>query len=342
MKKHTPKLFRTLLFTATSLATAGAQAALTDGFSLYTSSFTVQNRTTGCGGFTDLGGGQFKTWVCAGEERVEMRWDNWPNQNTANQFECDAMFDSDTQSTAIHQIKSNTGGEPIYLQVHSPGALRNDNGSDFATGMANVWFHVNSMFNPVSGDGSLYINGSLKVTRSFPTTDRQWYFKNGTYNNGLPSGHKSTAWFKNIKHWVKSSASVNFEAENVAVTASGTTTSSQTDANSSNGIWIQLDGTATGQWMEFTTPQLAPGTYSVRMMWKGNNNRGQLNLKVDGTQVGGTLDQYSAAQTYPTTTFGNVTFTTSTTHKIRLTVTGKNASSSSFKLSADKFTLVPQ
>jgi hypothetical protein len=326
-----------LAFAAESLP-----AALTDGFTQYTSGYTVQNRTSGCGGFSDLGGGQFKTWVCAGEERVEMRWDNWPNQNTANEFECDAMFDSVSQHTAIHQIKSNTGGEPIYLQINSPGTLRNDNGTDFASGMANVWFHVNSMFNPVSGDGSLYINGSLKATRSFPTSDRQWYFKNGCYNNGLPTGGKSTAWFKNIKHWVKSTASINFEAETAPVTSSGPGTPLQTDANSSNGQWIMLDATAVGDWMEFTTPQLAPGTYQVKMMWKGNNNRGQLNLKVDGSQVGGTLDQYSAAQSYPTTTFGNVTFTTSATHKIRLTVTGKNGSSSGYKLSADKFTLVPQ
>ena len=58
--------------------------------------------------------------------------------------------------------------------------------------------------------------------------------------------------------------------------------------------------------------------------------------------VGGTLDQYSATQTYPTTTFGNVTFGTAGTHAIRLTTTGKNASSSNYYLSADKFTFTPQ
>src|ERR1043166_903010 len=342
MKQALPKIIPILAAGVALLRASDASAAVTDGFIQYTSSFTVQNRTSGCGGFQDLGGGQYKTWVCAGEERTELRWVDWPNQNACNQFEMDAMFDDQTQSTAIHQIKSNTGGEPIYLQVHSPGTLRNDNGSDFATGMANTWFHVNSMFNPVTGDGSLYINGSLKVYRSYPTSDRQWYFKNGTYNNGLPTGHQSTAWFKNIKHYIKSTSTINAEAENLAVASSGPGTPLQTDANSSNGEWIMLDAAAVGDWMEFTSPQLAPGTYQLKMMRKGKNNRGQLNLKVDGAQIGGTLDQYASGQTYPTTTFGNVTFTTSATHKIRLTVTGKNGSSSGYLLSADKFTLVPQ
>ncbi|HXF09477.1 MAG TPA: carbohydrate-binding domain-containing protein, partial [Desulfuromonadaceae bacterium] len=198
---------------------------------------------------------------------------------------------------------------------------------------------------PVTGDGSLYINGSLKVYRSYPTSDRQWYFKNGTYNNGLPSGHKSTAWFKNIKSWVKSSVTgttVSFEAENLAVSNSGVGTSVQADANSSNGEWISLNAVNTGSWMEFTTGTVQAGTYSVKMMWKGNNNRGVTDFFVDGNQVGGTLDQYSSTQTYPTTTFGTVTFGSSGTHKIRMHVTGKNASSTGYVLSADKFTFTAQ
>jgi len=176
----------------------------TTGYHQYTSNFKVQNRTNAplSERFTSSGG-VFTTTVFAGEQRVEMRWDNWPNQNTYNQFECDANFDGRTQRTAIHQIKSNTGGEPIYIQVTTPGSIRNDGGSVFATGIANTWFHINSLFNPVNGDSRLYINGSLKVTRRYNTSSRDWYFKNGTYNNGLPPGGRSRAMFRNIKHWVR-------------------------------------------------------------------------------------------------------------------------------------------
>jgi hypothetical protein len=165
-------------------------------------SFTVQNRTSAPLNqrYTNVNG-LITTTVFAGEQRVELRWATWPNQNTYNQFECDAMFDSGTQHTAIHQIKSNTAGEPIYIQVAAPGQIRNDNGSVLMSGMANTWFHVNSFFNPSNNDARLYINGSLVVTRTFHTGSRDFYFKNGVYNNGLPAGGRSRAQFRNIHHY---------------------------------------------------------------------------------------------------------------------------------------------
>jgi hypothetical protein len=134
-------------------------------------------------------------------------------------------------------------------------------------------------------------------------------------------------------------SAATFEAESLTVTNSGTGTSVQTDSNASGGQWISLNATGTGSWMEFTLPSVAAGTYTVKMKYKTNNNRGQLALRVDGTQVGGTLDQYQALPSvYPETTFGTVTLG-SGSHLVRLTVTGKNAASSSYVLSADIFTL---
>ncbi len=134
----------------------------------------------------------------------------------------------------------------------------------------------------------------------------------------------------------------NFEAESLSYTGSGATTSVQTDKNSSGGKWVELAGNSTGDHIDFTIPSLAAGTYQLKMEWKGNNNRGILQLSVDGTNLGSTLDQYASGQTYPTTTFGNVTFSTAGTHDVRLTVTGKNSKSSGEALSADKFTFTGQ
>lgn len=128
-----------------------------------------------------------------------------------------------------------------------------------------------------------------------------------------------------------------FEAENLSYTGNGATASVQTDANSGNGQWIQLAATAAGPSIDFSIPSLSAGTYQLQMKWKGNNNRGILSLSVDGTPLGSTLDQYSSGQTYPTTTFGTVTFAATGTHTIRLTATGKNSASSNFYLSADQF-----
>jgi alpha-galactosidase len=135
---------------------------------------------------------------------------------------------------------------------------------------------------------------------------------------------------------------LTFEAESLAYTPNGAVASVQSDTNSSGGKWVQLAATSAGAYIDFAIPGVPTGTYQVQMEWKGNNNRGILALTVDGTPLGGTLDQYSASQIYPTTSFGTVTFGATGPHTIRLTATGKNASSSNYYLSADKFTLVGQ
>jgi hypothetical protein len=181
---------------------------------------------------------------------------------------------------------------------------------------------------PTSTTGTLY---SGPVTISATTT-----LKAIAYASGFADSAVSSATYT-----ISTGGPLAFEAESLTRTSSGATTTLQTDANTSGGQWISLDATGTGQYVEFTLPSVAAGTYSVAMSYKTNNNRGILSLKVDGTQVGGTLDQFASPSTYPTTTFGNVTFASAGTHIIRLTATSKNASSTSYVLSADKFTLTP-
>jgi len=134
----------------------------------------------------------------------------------------------------------------------------------------------------------------------------------------------------------------NFEAESLSPVGSGGTVSITNDANASGGVLEFLNATATGQTITFTTPSMSAGTYQVQMRYKTNTSRGQHSLKIDGAQVGGTLDQYATTQAYLTKTFGNVTFATAGTHTIVLTVTGKNSAATHFYLTADKFTFVGQ
>jgi hypothetical protein len=137
-------------------------------------------------------------------------------------------------------------------------------------------------------------------------------------------------------------ANVTLEAESLAATTSGPTITTGSDSAASGGVIAYLNATATGQWAEFTTPSIAAGTYSLRFRYKQNNARGQHTVRVDGTQVGGTVDEYASTSGYTQVTLGNVTFASAGTHKIRLTVTGRNASSSSYVLAPDSFTFVGQ
>ena len=135
---------------------------------------------------------------------------------------------------------------------------------------------------------------------------------------------------------------LNFEAESMSPVGTGATVSISDDANASGGVLEFLNSTAVGQSITFTTPSIPAGTYQVQLRYKTNKTRGQHNLKIDGTQVGGTLDQYATTQAYLSHTFGNVTFATTGTHSIVMTVTGKNSAATAYYLTADKFTFVGQ
>jgi hypothetical protein len=139
-------------------------------------------------------------------------------------------------------------------------------------------------------------------------------------------------------------SATTYLAYNLTYTSSGASTSLQTDTTFNPSTWVELAATGTGQSVTYTIPSIAAGTYQLQMQWKGNTNRGQLSLSVDGgaALTPTSLDQYAATQTYPITTFTpNLTFSTTGTHTIKLTVTGKNASSSGYYLSAYSFILTP-
>jgi unsaturated rhamnogalacturonyl hydrolase len=133
-------------------------------------------------------------------------------------------------------------------------------------------------------------------------------------------------------------------ATGLSYAGSGASTSLQTDTHYNPDQWVELAATGTGQSITYTTASVPAGTYQLQMEWKGNNTRGELSLTVDSTTVTpNPLDQYSSGQTYPTTTFSpNLTFASAGTHKIKLTTTGKNSSSSGYGLSTYSFILTPE
>ena len=185
--------------TPTARPTSGSP---TDGWTRYSATYGVQNWTEApLSQRFWFENGIHRTRVYQGESRVEMRWKNWPSQSRDNMWDGDVMFSAGTLKTCIMQIKSNTGGEPIYIQVTTSGTIRNDGESaTLATGLAGQWFNLKASFNPSTGVSRAYLNDVLVKTRQYNTSARDWYFKNGTYNNGRPAGY-SEASFRNIRHW---------------------------------------------------------------------------------------------------------------------------------------------
>ncbi|HUB68095.1 MAG TPA: chitobiase/beta-hexosaminidase C-terminal domain-containing protein, partial [Candidatus Methylacidiphilales bacterium] len=144
-------------------------------------------------------------------------------------------------------------------------------------------------------------------------------------------------------------AALVFQADLLPYTASGALTGIQTDSNITGG-WMALEANTDGTPAPFidysipdtTYPTIPAGTYKIALTYKTNADRGILQMAVDGTSVGSPLSQYIASgNTYPTQNMGSVTFQTSGSHNIQLTVTGKNSNSTAYWLSATTFTLTP-
>jgi regulation of enolase protein 1 (concanavalin A-like superfamily) len=132
------------------------------------------------------------------------------------------------------------------------------------------------------------------------------------------------------------------ESESLAFTSSlAGAAGTNTDANASGGKYIFFNATGAGDWIQFTLPGANAGSYDVKMGCKTYTARGTLSLSIDGVTVGSNFDEYSSGSGYPTHDFGNATLG-SGSHTIRLTVTGKNSSSSAYTITSDDFILTPQ
>ena len=179
--------------------------------------------------------------------------------------------------------------------------------------------------------GSSAYLGSLGVEEHWNNSTAKQYSRNLKTGNGIELVQVQPA----------TGGAWSLDAESLGYSPNGAVAAVQTDAKSSAGKWVELEAAAAGPYIDFVLPGIPAATYQLQMMWEGNTNRGILSLSVDGVKLGSALDQYSAAPSYPATTFGAVTLTGGS-HIVRLTVTGKNPASGSYMLSADKFALVQQ
>jgi hypothetical protein len=238
-------------------ANAGAQ---TNGFVQIPDSYTVQKPwNLPLSDRFSASNGVYTCWVYGTDQpfqegnttgpRTEMRWETWTNQTVANQFAFDEMFSAGTQNTCVHQIKSDdkgdgSGGEAVYLQVNQPGTLRESVNPNFASGIAGTWYHINSIYDPSSGNAELYYNGSLVFsTTGFTWPNGNWYFKTGVYDNGMPTNAEAWVQIKNVVHWLQSFTGTN-EVQNEA---SGLVLNNQGSLT---------NGSAITQWTETSSPNL--------------------------------------------------------------------------------------
>jgi lysophospholipase L1-like esterase len=133
---------------------------------------------------------------------------------------------------------------------------------------------------------------------------------------------------------------LTFEAEFLARTASATGSQVTSEAGASGGQYVQLSGTpAAGAWIELTLPNVAAGTYDVKVLYKANFNRGIVQAGIDGANLGSPCDEYAATATQQVACSLASKTLTAGNHAMRFTVTGKNASSAGFMMVIDQIAL---
>ena len=144
---------------------------------------------------------------------------------------------------------------------------------------------------------------------------------------------------------------LQFETENLTVAAqtTGVTERIATDARFSNDAGTFFDATAVGQFVTYQVPNVAAGTYDVRIGIKKWNNKGIFQLAISRldqqgspSNVGSPVDEYASGETFTEVDLGNWTPGSTSDKAFKFTVTGKNASSSAYGLAFDYIKLIPQ
>ncbi len=142
---------------------------------------------------------------------------------------------------------------------------------------------------------------------------------------------------------------LRFETESLAVSASsGASHRVITGGNFSGGAGTVLDARAAGDSVTYTVPNVAIGTYDVRVGVKRLDSHGLCRLaaaRSDSTtfsNIGSSQDLYSTTEDYVELDLGTWSPATVSDKSFRFTVTGKNAASSGYAVGLDAIRLIPQ
>ncbi|GHJ08660.1 hypothetical protein TPA0907_30270 [Micromonospora humidisoli] len=136
-----------------------------------------------------------------------------------------------------------------------------------------------------------------------------------------------------------SAPTIRYEAESLSTAASpGLTGRVFTEAGASGGAATALDGTAAGQYLQFTLPVSTSGVYHLRALLKSNINRAFQALYVDGVMVGPPQDEYGNAAYYAAD-YGTLSLSAGN-HTLRAVAVGRNPGSSGYSMVYDRFDLV--
>lgn len=132
----------------------------------------------------------------------------------------------------------------------------------------------------------------------------------------------------------------SFEAESLPVSTSAGDAQANYADSSTSRLFNSLNSNAVNDYVEYTVNVPESGTYTVYAANRTANNKGIYQLTIDGSNQGGTVDQYSSGVGFTESNLGTFTFGTAGHKTFRFTVVGKNSSSSGYTLGYDYIKLV--
>jgi sugar lactone lactonase YvrE len=175
------------------------------------------------------------------------------------------------------------------------------------------------MFDPA---GNLYVcnRGNSTIRKFSPTGEDLGVFAN------TGGGPHFMAMFR---------PSLHFESEALRVEERSAGYKIRSHPGASGGAFALLKATEPGDFVTYSVPIVAAGTYAVKVGIQTHNNRGIFQLAIAGVNQGPPQDEYSPTIAYEVRDLGTVTFTSGGNQAFRFVVTGRNPSSSGYALAFD-------
>ncbi len=195
MKKMKIQAFLVAVFVCLFALTAHAQIGT--GWTAYSPSFTLQLQ--GCGANSGL---VFKLTCSStsGFQRAERRYANITASQS--QFQGTVVVNSlGGDRISLKQVFQQNAGPWILVAVKKPGALYEvESGATLASYTIGTAVRINTISNTVTRVTQVYINGSLRETRT--GGQNPLYDKFGTYRTASGRGPVTATW-SNIGFWRK-------------------------------------------------------------------------------------------------------------------------------------------
>ncbi len=273
-------------------------------------------------------------------------------------------------------ITNNTFGstsKPVYIKTRQGrGGFCNDITADtntFATMPLTITanYNYNPGSNPISGlpgvttiSNVIITNASVTSSGSLasiigdslrPVNNVTLSYLKGTSSGGVSKSNATNVVIRDINVSGSGIAATNYtkyETENLPVAvAAGTASRILDDASFSAGSGSILDAVAVGNTITYTVPNIAAGVYDVRVGVKNSPSRAKWQMSVAAagttsyTNHGPVTDQYASDYVYTEIDLGTFNPGTTSDKLFRFTVTGKNASSTSYQICIDYITLIP-